>query len=174
MFESRSRTEVSKRPEGRHNLCCWLRAKRGISLELQIQDRQYCLVVWIYKEKLFKQGKGSCELTLQESSSCCCLILEVTYKDNTQVIYTLGRIWTCILAGLALLDVTFPTTSPSGDQVLQSFQQVYFISNPKMEEMSENSLKSPRLLQAVLGPLLRCGCTCASLPWGDWSWSGIA
>ena len=59
--------------------------------------------------------------------------------------------------------MSFPTASPSGDQVLQSFQQVYFISNPKKEEMSKNSLKIPCSLQAVLGPLLRCGCTCANL-----------
>lgn len=109
-------------------LHCW---QREISMELRIRDHWYHLVGFVYKGKLFQQGSGSCKLMWQESSSCCCLVTEVTH--NTQVIYVLGRIWNCVPAGLALLDVPFPTTSPSGDRVLQSYA-------------SRNALRSMQLL----------------------------
>lgn len=102
------------------------------------------------------------------------LVLLFDYGGHLQEKYRLGRIWNCTLAELALLHVSFPTSSPSGDQVLQIIQQLYCISGPKMEEMSENSLKVPCLIQAVLGRLLKCGCTCANRPWVGWSSSGIA
>lgn len=76
---------------------------------------------------------------------------------------TPDRIGNDVLAGLVLLDASFPTTSPSGDKVLQSVRQVHPVSSHEMEQRGENSLKSPCLLRAVLGPLFRCGCTCANL-----------
>lgn len=124
MVFERSRMGIGKNQGQECTWCCWARAKRGTSLELQVQDQQSCLVGWVYKETLFKQGKGSWELTSQESISCCCLIIEVAYRDNTQVIYTLDGIWNCVLAGLAVLSVSFPQ-SPSGDQALQAFQLFY-------------------------------------------------
>lgn len=97
------------------------------------------------------------------------LMMLFNYGGHLQGKHMLDRIWNCTLAGLALVHVSFPTSSLSGDQVLQIFQQLYCLSSPEMEEMSENNLKVPCLLQAVLGLLLRCGCTCANLPWVGWS-----
>lgn len=78
------------------------------------------------------------------------------------------RIWNEVLAGLVLLDASFPTTSPSGDKVLRSVHQVHLTSSHEMQQRGESSLKSPCLLRAVLGPLLTCGCTCANLHWVNW------
>lgn len=76
------------------------------------------------------------------------LVLLFGYGGHLQGKHMLGRIWNCTLAALALLHVSFPTSSPSRDQVLQTFQQIFCISGPEIEVMSENSLKVPCLLQA--------------------------
>lgn len=57
------------------------------------------------------------------------------------------RIWDEVLAGLELLDASFPT-SPSGDKVLRSVHQVHLMSSHEMQQRGESSLKSPCLLWA--------------------------
>lgn len=100
--------------------------------------------------------KGFCDLILQESSSAAVgLWRSPTRKTHAGQNLKLHPCW---------ISIVLPTSSPSGDQVLQLFQQLYCISSPKMEEISKSNLKVSCWLQAVLGLLLKCGCTWANLP----------
>lgn len=166
-FQGKSRMRESKRPEERKYITVLAQGKKCDflgTMDLTTSVTSGCLGLW----ETVKAWKRLLWTYLVKGQLLLCLIMEVTHVGHLHQKKMPDRIWNEVLAGLELLDASFPTTSPSGDKVLRSVHQVHLMSSHEMHQRGESSLKSPCLLRAVLGPLLTCGCTCANLHWVNW------